>query len=285
MSIQHAVASENADNSGTGPRADATAAASPMVSGVRPPSMKAVHLDVLSLAGNIIFQSDFTSGDFVITVKEATQKSHGWPVWQQHLTWQGAVLEDTNTLGDLELPVDGATLDIVMREGTFEDSVAYAKWVLKEGKASLAPVRAADILELKALGNPHDICMQVCLAAQELLGLARPENINLHDDGSHKIENWLVHFQPMLGNPYFLYDLGEVLSLIEQGLLDVERVQGCRVLLENLDPEDVKKASHACHNLWKGIMGIVGFYDRVAVLMKQVGDGITFRSLVSRRAR
>eukprot|EP00930_Biecheleria_cincta_P076860 TRINITY_DN64089_c0_g1_i1.p1 TRINITY_DN64089_c0_g1~~TRINITY_DN64089_c0_g1_i1.p1 ORF type:complete len:285 (+),score=49.71 TRINITY_DN64089_c0_g1_i1:112-966(+) len=284
MSVQHAAASECADNSGTNSRVDATAAASLMVSGVSPPSLEAVHLDVMSLGGNLIFQSVFTSRDFVVTVKEAIQKSHGWPVWQQHLTWQGLVLEDTNTLGDLGLPMDGARLEIVLREGTCEDSVAYAKWVLKEGKTSLAPITAADISELYAMKHPPDICLRVCLAAQELLGVA-PRDVHTHEDGNLKIESWIIHFQPMLGNPYFLYDLGEVLKLIEQGLLDEERIQGCRTLLENLDPEDFKKAPHACHKLSKGIMGIICFYDRVAVLMKQVADGVTFRNLVSRRVR
>jgi len=244
--------------------------------------LQPVQLNVISLGGNTIVQSVFAPSDRVLTVKEAVHTANGWPVWQQRLTWQGVVLEDRSTLGELSLPVDGATLQIVMRQGPSHETIALAKDVLKEGEAALSSVRPNDIREVKAMKTPPGMCLQVCLAALQLLA-STADSIEAKRNGSPKSPDW-EGCKRMLSSPHFLNQLKQIPSAIEQGTLKEDRMQACRRELEDVDPDRVKCASIACYGLIKWILSISRFYDNVAEITKQAGGGVTLSELTSEPA-
>jgi len=245
--------------------------------------LQPVHLDILTLGGNVVVQSVFASSDHVLMVKEAVRTAKGWPIWQQRLTFQGAMLEDKSTLGELSLPMEGATLEIVMRQGPSDEVIALAKEVLQEGEAALSSVTSNDISELKAMRTPPSLCLLVCLAVLQL-SAGTVESIDVNKNGSPKNTGW-DGCKKMLSSPNFLKQLKQIPSAIDSGTLKEERLRACRRIVqdEHLYPDYVAKASIACCGLLKWVLSISRYYDNVAQITEQagLGGGVTLSEFTS----
>mmetsp|Transcript_109210 Transcript_109210/g.216865 ORF Transcript_109210/g.216865 Transcript_109210/m.216865 type:complete len:333 (-) Transcript_109210:77-1075(-) len=238
-----------------------------------------VNIEINSLGGNTIVKSVFASSDSIMTVKEAVHMANGWPVWQQRLTFQGSLLQDTSTLGELSLPMQGATLEIVMRQGPSDEVVAAAKEVLQQGEAALSTLRRADLHEVRALIRPPEQCMRVCLAVMHLLA-GTLDGIDVKKDGSPKNPTW-DECGKMLRRKDLVPQLRQIPSAIEEGKLKEERIMACRRQIVDLEPDHVRMVSLACHGLIEYILSISRYYDNVSQITEEAGGGVTLSELTS----
>jgi len=233
----------------------------------------------------MVVQSVFASSDHVLAVKEAVNTAKGWPIWQQCLTFQGDMLEDTSTLGELNLPMEGATLEIVMRQGPSDEVIALANQVLQDGENALSFITSNDINQVKQMVHPPSLCVVSCLAVLQLCA-GTLESIDVNKSGSPRNSDWAA-VRKMLSSPNFLKQLKQIPSAIEQGTLKVERMKACRRVVQagNLFPEAVAKASVACCGLMKWILSISRYYDNVRQMTEQaeaeLGGGVTLSEFTS----
>jgi len=245
--------------------------------------LQPVRLNILTLGGNVVVQSVFASSDHVLAVKEAVNTAKRWPIWQQCLTFQGDMLEDTSTLGELNLPMEGATLEIVMKQGLSVEVIALAKQVLQDGENAISFISSNDISQVRQMIRPPSLCVVSCLAVLQLCA-GTLESIDVNQNGSPRNPDWAA-VKKMLSKPNFLKQLKQIPSAIEQGTLKVERIKACRKVVQDghLCPVAVAKDSLTCCGLTRWIFSMSLYYDNVKQIMEQagLGDGVTFSELTS----
>jgi len=231
----------------------------------------------------MVVQSVFASSDHVLAVKKAVNTAKGWPIWQQRLTFQGAMLEDKSTLGELSLPMEGATLEIVMRQGPSDEVIALANQVLQDGENALSFITSNDINQVKQMVHPPSLCVVSCLAVLQLCA-GTLESIDVNKSGSPRNSDWAA-VRKMLSSPNFLKQLKQIPSAIAQGTLKAGRMKACRKVVQDghLCPAAVVKASLTCCGLTRWILSMSLYYDNVKQIMEQagLGDGVTFSELTS----
>jgi len=248
-----------------------------------------VLVEVQGLSGESLVKADFQLSDRVLSVKDRVLKMRSILLWQQMLSFQGEMLNDQSTLGELNLP-QGAVFDLVLRSGPSpEDMEALAdvaREVLTAGTEGMNTLQKVDILEVKAMKKPPVGCEKVCMAALHMLAGLAPE-IPIKRNGSPKNTDW-SGCKVMLGNPAgFMKQVLELPLCIDQGKVMEDRVVQCRQLIDAIDGDSesekiqyVRRCSLMCQQLITFLIGVVKYYDSVAEFRERFG-GATITELQS----
>lgn len=246
-------------------------------------------VEVRGLSGEPLVKADFQLSDRVLSVKGRVLKTRSIPLWQQMLSFQGEMLSDQCTLGELDL-LQGAVFDLVLKSGpTTEDMEALAdvaKEVLTAGMKGMDTLTKKDIMEVRAMAKPPAVCEKVCLAALHLLaGLAT--EIPIKRDGSPKNPDW-SGCKLMLGSAAgFVKQVLELPLCIDQGRVTGDRMVKCRRLIDSIEGDSestkiqyVARCSLMCQQLITFLIGVVKYYDSVAEFRERFG-GATITELKS----
>lgn len=246
-------------------------------------------VEVRGLSGESFVKANFQLSDRVLSVKDRVLTTRSIPLWQQMLSFQGEMLHDQSTLGELKL-LEGTVFDLVLKSGPLpEDMEALAdvaRATLTDGIKGMETLTKLDIMEVKAMAKPPRVCEEVCLAALHLLaGLAT--EIPIKCDGSPKKADWSVCKLMMRDTASFRKQILELPSYIDQGRVRADRVAKCRQVIDTIegDSESEKiqyaaRASRMCQQLVTFLIGVVKYYDSVAEFRERFG-GATIMELIS----
>lgn len=237
-------------------------------------------VEVRLLSGEVVVKADFQSSDRVLSVKDRILKTRSIPLWQQMLCFQGEMLNDQSTLGELNF-FQGAVFDLVLKsDPSPEDMEALAnvgREVLMAGTKGMNTLRNNDVREVRAFFLiPPEVCEKVCLAALHMLvGLAT--NIPSKRDGSPWNADW-SGCRLMMENADFVKQVLELPSCIDQGRVMEDRVVKCRQLIDAIEGDSdsekiqyVARYSLMCQQLITFLIGVVKYYDSVAEFRERFG--------------
>jgi len=246
-------------------------------------------VEVRGLSGESLVKADFQCSDRVSSVKDRILKTRSIPLWQQMLSFQGEMLNDQSTLGDLNLQ-QGAVFDLVLKSGPSpEDMEALAdvaREALMAGTKGMNTVRKTDVAEVRAMKCPPAGCEKVCSAALYMLaGLAK--EIPIKRDGSPKDAGWSGCQIMMKDSAGFVRQVLELPSCIDQGRVKEDCVVSCRQLIDAIEGDSdsekiqyVTRCSLMCMQLITFLIGVVKYYDSVAEFRERFG-GATITQLKS----
>lgn len=237
-------------------------------------------VEVRCLSGESIVKANFQSSDRVLSVKERVRKTQEIPLWQQMLSFQGEMLDDQSTLGELSL-LQGGVFDLVLRPGpTAEDMEAFtdaAREVLTAGTEGMGSVAKRDVMEVKAFSKPPMVCEKICLATLHMLAGLVPQ-IPIKRNGSPKDADW-SGCKVMMANPStFLKQVLELPSCIDQGRVMEDHIAKCRQLIDAIDGDSesekiqyVARCSLMCQQLVRFLIGVLKYSDSVSELRQRFG--------------
>jgi len=246
-------------------------------------------VEVRGLSGESLVKAGFQCSDRVLSVKDRILKTRSIPLWQQMLSFQGEMLNDQSTLGELNLQ-QGAVFDLVLKSGPSpEDMEALAdvaREALMAGTKGMNTLKKYDILEVKAFKYPPQLCEKVCSAALHMLaGLAT--EIPIKRDGSPKDAGWSGCVFMMKNPAGFVKQVLDLPSCIDQGRVQEDCVVRCRQLIDAIEGDSdsekiqsVARCSLMCQQLITFLIGVVKYYDSVAEFRERFG-GATITQLKS----
>jgi hypothetical protein len=242
-----------------------------------------VVVEVRSLSGESLIKTGFQCSDRVALVKDTILKLKGVQPWQQMLSFEGEMLKDQSSLGELNL-LEGAVFDLVIKSGPsleeIEALAGVAREVLAAGVQGIESLRKCDILEVRAFSKPPPECETVCLAALHVLAIPIKKN------ASPKNADW-SGCKVMLGSVDFRKDLMDLPLWIDQGRVMSDRMVRCRRLIGDLEGDSdsdkiqaMGRKSLMCKELLTFLIGVIKYYDSVAEFRQRFG-GATIVELKS----
>jgi len=244
--------------------------------------------EVRGLTGESLLTAEFQLFDRVLSVKDRILKTRSIPRWQQMLLFQGEMLNDQSRLQDLNLTQEVAVFDIMLKSLPLPEDMQALVAVerdMADGIVGMELLHKKYIQEVRALAKPPRACEHVCMAALHMLAGLAPE-IPIKRDGSPKNLDW-SGCKVMLASPYFVKQILDLPSCIDQGRIMESRVENCRQLIDALQGEsesekiqNVGRASLMCQQLIRFLIGVVKYYDSVAELRERFG-GATMTELRS----
>jgi len=98
----------------------------------------------------VLPESSFSASAPVATVKAEVEAASGIPVLRQSLIWQGCILKTNTLLGSLDLPTEGAVLQLAVTIPP-EEQVAQARLLIEEATQALDSLSMESISELRKL--------------------------------------------------------------------------------------------------------------------------------------
>jgi len=223
-----------------------------------------VQLEVQMLSGRIVVpHGDFLASAPLASVKEAVHAACGIPARHQKLIWQSTILEDYVRIGDLSLPTEDATLQLMVVLPP-EDQVTQAMELMQQAAAALDVLHVRDLSDLKNLANPPGGVDRVLEAVSHLragIDLA----IAVDSRGRVKDVSWKASRIMMKDPKRFLADLKDFKTLVENGSVPAGNIQAacrtCDAMGAEFGYEYMAKKSGAVAGLAVWVLKIIQYYQ------------------------
>jgi len=237
------------------------------------------------LTGRVIVPNGhFLASAPVASVKEAVHDASGIPPRHQRLIWQSNVLADDVLLGDLALPAEGASLQVVVSLPP-DEQVTQAMALMHAATAALNVLDPRDFGELKALNTPPGGIDRVLEAVMHLQATLHPA-IEVDSQGRVKDSSWKASKKMIKDPKKFLADLKDFKKLVEDGRVPARNVQtACRIrnsMGDDFSHEAMRKKSAAVAGLATWVLNIIQ-YHKICEAIRADFEGFDIMSEIRER--
>jgi hypothetical protein len=223
-----------------------------------------IKLEVQMLTGRtVVPNGKFLASTPLASVKEAVRAASGIPVGHQRLIWQDLVLGNDVLLGDLSLPSEGATLQLVVMCPP-EDEVTRAREAVEQAAAALDVLDVRSFSELKKMPRPPAGVDSVLAAVMHLRAGIDP-SIALDSRGRVKDSSWKAS-QNMVRDPRrFLADMKEFKTVVDNGSLPSGNVEAARRIRDSMGDDfsydAMRRKSGAIAGLAAWVLNIIVYHE------------------------